>query len=306
MASLQRNQRLIVDETALKWSMIALRLTVLSDTMVSYLLLPSYAVIVDEGAHPDSFPSTAPFDFSTATYFIPMMQLVGVAISSSFTGTASDKLGRKPVIIFCLVGSMIGCIVKWFCRKSFWAFSISHLFAGLLSGSTPVSLAYVSDAFESRAVKDKETGKTIAFYVLGMSLGGLLAVLMYPQGLFAPLWAGAGLMVFVLIFNLKFLIEPGNLKVMSTLDQPDVDEEETEVLNNTADGDVPKQSDISESIDKGTMSIIILGSVADIFGSKSLFPMCLSPLACKYTTVFVPNDSHLFKIYLNIPHFAIQ
>ncbi len=278
--SLQNNQRL-VDETALKWSMMALRLTVLADTMVSYLLLPSYAIIVDNEAHPESFPSTAPFDFSTATYFIPMMQLVGVAISSSFTGVISDKVGRKPVILFCIVGSMIGCIVKWFCRKSFWAFSIAHLFSGMLSGSLPVALAFISDVFESKTVKDNEFGKTIALYVLGTTFGGLFAVVMYPQGLFAPLWAGVGLMFLVLCINVKFLIEPNKLKEMPKLEPLEIDDEETQVLKKVNDDNTVDEFDEPKSIDKGTMAVIIMGSFADIFGSKSLFPMCLSPLACK-------------------------
>ncbi len=68
LMKLPSNQTLAIDEKALKWSMIALRLSVLVETMVSYMLQPSYAIMVDQGSHQDSFPSTAPFDFSTATY----------------------------------------------------------------------------------------------------------------------------------------------------------------------------------------------------------------------------------------------
>ncbi len=205
-----------------------------------------------------------------------MMQLVGLAITSSFTGLVSDKIGRKPVILFCNVGAMAGCVGKWFCRKSFWAFCIAHLCSGLLSGSFPVYLAYISDVFESKSVKDKELGKTVAFFVLGISLGGLVAVLMFPQGLFAPLWAGCILLLFTTIINLRFLVDPDKLKVIQGAIKPELDEE-LAVLNEKMDTNDNEEG--PQHIDKRTLSIIIFGSFADIFGSKSLFPMCVSPLA---------------------------
>lgn len=44
------------------------------------------------GAPDDSFPSTAPFGFSAATYFVPMMALLGVAIASLVIGIVNYQI----------------------------------------------------------------------------------------------------------------------------------------------------------------------------------------------------------------------
>ena len=59
------------------------------------------------GAHPDSFESTAPFNFSGATYFLPMTSLLGTAIASTIVGKLSDKQGRKMWILICIQKSPV-------------------------------------------------------------------------------------------------------------------------------------------------------------------------------------------------------
>ena len=76
------------------------------------------AIMVLPGAHRDSFPSTEPFGFSAATYFVPMSALLGVAIASLIIGKVSDIKGRKPCLLFCLYGTVLGCILKYLMRKS--------------------------------------------------------------------------------------------------------------------------------------------------------------------------------------------
>lgn len=102
--------------------MYAIRFAVFSDCVNGMILQPNYAIMVSPDAHEESFPSTAPFDFSSATYFIPMTAMLGMAVASAVTGRLSDKIGRKPVILFCLSASMIGSAVKYFLRHTFWAF----------------------------------------------------------------------------------------------------------------------------------------------------------------------------------------
>ena len=98
--------------------------------------------MVSPGADPASFPSTNPFDFSTATYAIPMFALLGIAIAGLYSGRLSDKVGRKPILQLTMYGSMIGSIVKYLLRKSFWGFCMANFANGLVSGSLPVALAY--------------------------------------------------------------------------------------------------------------------------------------------------------------------
>ena len=58
----------LANRKKLEWSIATLRLLVFFDYAVTQSMAPNYAIMVDIGAHPDSFPSTAPFDFASATY----------------------------------------------------------------------------------------------------------------------------------------------------------------------------------------------------------------------------------------------
>jgi MFS family permease len=84
----------------------------------------------------DSFESTSPFDFSAATYFIPMTALLGVGIASVIIGTISDKVGRRPCVLVCLCVSTVLSIVKYLCRRNFWAFCGVNFINGLFSATT--------------------------------------------------------------------------------------------------------------------------------------------------------------------------
>lgn len=101
-----------------------------------------------------------------------------MAVASAVTGRLSDKIGRKPVILFCLSASMIGSAVKYFLRHTFWGFCIANFFNGLLSGSLPVALAYVSDVFSSKGKKSKEFGYVHAD---AMSLDVLFVVKLFSH-----------------------------------------------------------------------------------------------------------------------------
>ncbi|VEU45301.1 unnamed protein product [Pseudo-nitzschia multistriata] len=111
--------------------------------------------------HKDSFPSTAPFGFNAATYFLPMSFLLGLAFASISIGSLSDRFGRKPLMLVCLYGSVFLTGIMYYTRKSFWAFCGASFANGLVSATVPVALAYVSDVFPEREKKEKEIGLVI-------------------------------------------------------------------------------------------------------------------------------------------------
>jgi len=257
-------QELVTNKAVFLWSVNSLRFAIFSDTLSSMILYPNYALMADPNGHRDSFQSTTPFKFSSATYFIPMTALLGMAIAGTITGRLSDKVGRKPVILACLAGSVFGSIIKWTLRRSFWGFCIANFFNGLMSGSLPVALAYVSDVFTSLRQKSKQFSVIVGFWVLGQSTGGIIGILMESRGLFAPLWAGAAIMVVAFLVNMKFLVEPGKIRVPAEIDG---DEEEKDEL------------ELPTGVDTQTLVHILIGAFLDIVGSKALFPICMAPFA---------------------------
>lgn len=92
--------------------------------------------MVTAGADPESFPSTAPFDFNSATYFIPMTEKIGMAIAGLLMGNLSDRFGRRPLLLLMTIGGVVGSIGKWFARSSFFAFCGVNFAYGFLVSST--------------------------------------------------------------------------------------------------------------------------------------------------------------------------
>jgi hypothetical protein len=95
--TLEGYQQLLTDRRVFSMSISAVRLAVFADTLNSMVTWPNYALMALPGSHPDSFPSTAPFQFSAATYFIPLTGLLGMAIAGVFAGKISDRVGMDHV-----------------------------------------------------------------------------------------------------------------------------------------------------------------------------------------------------------------
>jgi hypothetical protein len=102
--------------------------------------------------------------------------------------------------------------------------------------------------------------------VLGNSGGGIIAVLMYDSGLFAPLWVGAGLMVLGVLGVHIYMIEPGDSRLELDTEKLIIDNDEECIVR-------------PETIHKKTLWNIVGGALLDNIGSTGLFPLCLSPLA---------------------------
>ncbi|CAB9513030.1 resistance protein [Seminavis robusta] len=270
------NIRLVTDESALSLSLNAIRLAVFCDSVTATVLDPNYAFMAYPKAHKDSFTSTEPFGFNGATYFLAMTALLGSAIGGTITGTVSDRIGRKPCILICLFVGAVGAIANYLARKSFWGFCVANFAQGLFSGSAAVAMAYVSDVKTTRKEKDEEIGIIVALAMLGTSGGGICAILMESQGLFTPLFVGAALNVVAGIFAVYCVIEPKKmLFVGSQTEQDDEDEEQN----------APTE------INKGLLTNIIAGALADNIGSAGLLPLAMSPLAfTKFYVVFLEQD----------------
>jgi MFS family permease len=265
---LPHRYKLVDDKDARKKSLLTLQFVVMVSAINTKMLTPNYAIMASPGLNPDSFPDTDPFSFNSATYFLPMMSLLVVAIASLFLGQLSDRAGRKSVMLVLAVISGVGSIVKYFARETFWGFCIAQLVFGFFLGNLPIAMAYVGDVFTSKTEKGRQLSIIVANYVMGNWGGGIIAILMQDSGLFAPLWVGAGLMFLSAISILIWLIEAGDAR-LQPIGQNYVAEEKDD------EEDTPRP----EQLDQRTMWNVVGGALADNFGSTGLFPLCLSPLA---------------------------
>lgn len=97
---------------------------------------------------------------------------------SPFWGRLSDRLGRRPILLFCLFGEGLSYILFAWARTLEWLF-IARILAGFFGASLSTASAYISDITPKH---ERSKGMALigaAFglgFVVGPALGGGLAV----------------------------------------------------------------------------------------------------------------------------------
>ena len=148
--------------------------------------------------------------------------LLGILLGSySFTqflsfpilGSLSDRFGRKPLLILCKIGTIIGYIIMAF-SGSYAGLLIARLIDGFTGGNISVAKAYVTDI---TSPEDRPKGMAVigmAFgtgFILGPALGGLLYS--EPVNHFFPALVAASLSLFAAILTFFLLEEPKHRRV---------------------------------------------------------------------------------------------
>lgn len=127
-------------------------------------------------------------------------------------GRWSDRVGRRPVILIGLFGSVIfytlfGFATVW--KSLFWLF-VARIGAGICGATIPTAQAYIAD---TTTREDRPRGMALIgmAFGLGFTLGPLLGYLAVPSGTGdpgpGPGYAAAGLSTFALLLALFRLPE---------------------------------------------------------------------------------------------------
>jgi len=133
-------------------------------------------------------------NFIPMEYFIPILYLVSnliYALFSPLTGTLSDKIGRKPVIIIGLSILLLCCIILAFpIEISLYSilliFIIFIMYGYYLASVDPISRAYIADL-----VGKNKRGRAYGYYYLSVGLISLGESFIFGliYGLFSFVWA---------------------------------------------------------------------------------------------------------------------
>jgi DHA1 family multidrug resistance protein-like MFS transporter len=133
-----------------------------------------------------------------------LMQLV----CAPFWGGLSDRIGRKPVLLFGVFGNALAMLFMGL-STTFWMLFTARVLAGILSSATlPTAMAYISDN-TSEENRGGGMGGIAAAMGVGMVLGPGLGGWLGGVNLSAPFFVATGLSVLVLIFI--FLVLPESL-----------------------------------------------------------------------------------------------
>jgi len=145
-------------------------------------------------------------------------------VFAPFWGRLSDRKGRRPILLFCLLGESFSYLLFAWARSLEWLF-VARLLAGFFGASISTASAYISDI-----TPPNERSKGMALigaafglgFVVGPALGGALALwgqhissAPHFQTSFCALWVGA-LCLANFLFGIKFLKESLTDKNKST------------------------------------------------------------------------------------------
>ena len=118
------------------------------------------------------------FDAGPAAITLTMAAYsVGQFIAAPLWGAASDRLGRRPMLIASLAGAIAGYVMLGL-AGSLLMVALARLFSGLMAGNIAIAFAYVTDVTDAR---NRARGMGLvgaAFgigFIFGPALGGLIA-----------------------------------------------------------------------------------------------------------------------------------
>ena len=137
-------------------------------------------------------------------------------VAAPVLGDLSDRLGRRPILIFSLLGTVLSFALLALAHSVTMLF-VARIIDGLSGGNITTARAYIADVtpLEDRAKRYGLIGAAFGTgFVLGPALGGLFSRISYT----APIWAAATLSA--IAATLAFLWLPEPVKHMPASDAP--------------------------------------------------------------------------------------
>ncbi len=153
--------------------------TILLDIMGAGIMMPVVPYIVQPYSASALTIGLLAGAFSVAQFF-----------AAPLLGAASDRHGRRPVLVISMFGASIGYAL-FGVGGALWVFFLSRIVAGFTGGNLTAAQAYIADVSseEDRAKNFGLVGAAFGLgFILGPAIGGLLAKI----SLSAPAWAAGG------------------------------------------------------------------------------------------------------------------
>ncbi len=143
-------------------------------------------------------------------------------IAAPLLGRWSDRFGRKPVLLVCLVGSSIGYFIFGI-GGALWVLFLSRLIDGITGGNISVASAFIADVTPPQD-RAKNFALIGAAFGLGFILGPALSGVLLPFGYAASAYAAGALSLLSALVGFFVLPEslPASLRNHAALKLADV------------------------------------------------------------------------------------
>ena len=102
---------------------------------------------------------------------------LGQFVAAPFWGSLSDRIGRRPVLLVSLAGSVVGYLIMGF-TDTLWLLFASRAISGFMAGNIAAAFAYIADVTtpENRAKGMGLIGAAFGLgFITGPAIGGILA-----------------------------------------------------------------------------------------------------------------------------------
>lgn len=116
---------------------------------------------------------------------------VAVFICAPVIGAISDTMGRKPILIIMLIGTIIGSLAQSVGMQflSLWLFMLGRLLVGATAGIDGVIQAALIDKCNTQAQKNRYLGMTLLAMSLGFILGPAFSAILIDDKSQSNTWA---------------------------------------------------------------------------------------------------------------------
>ncbi len=151
-------------------------LTVLIDVIGMGVIIPVLPFYVE------SF-GASPFIVTTLFAAFAMFSF----ISGPFLGALSDRIGRRPVLIFSIASTAIGWYV-FASAHSLWILFLGRIIDGAAAGNFPIAQSYLVDISKSDEERSHNLGLIGAMWGVGFIVGPALGATLSAISLTLPFW----------------------------------------------------------------------------------------------------------------------
>jgi MFS family permease len=168
--------------------------TILIDFLGFSLLIPVLPLYAEKlGASPDEVG------------LILSLYAIGLVLALPIWGWISDRIGRRPVILVCLVGTALAFSLLAF-ADTVSEIYLARVLGGFFGASIGTAQAYIADITGSEE-RARGMGLIGAAFGIGFVLGNAMGGLLYPLHPEAPFWTAAGLALGAFLLGLLWLPE---------------------------------------------------------------------------------------------------
>ncbi|WP_313466849.1 MFS transporter [Carnobacterium sp.] len=146
-----------------------------------------------------------PSSQATAVTLLTSIYAFSVFLAAPVLGAVSDRYGRRPVLIFSLIGSALGYFIFGL-GGALWVLFLGRIIEGLAGGQISAILAYFSD-ITSQKERTKYFGWISAIVGVGTALGPVIGGVLANFGNSVPMYAGAIISLINALYGYFFMPE---------------------------------------------------------------------------------------------------